>query len=391
MMPPMPAPEKLSAAVDEILAHLADHANEAEALRRLPESTIERAQAIGFFESLMPTRWGGAALEFPAFLDLVRRMGAACTSSAWTLSFLALHAWILCKLEREIQEELFAIGRAPRLALPLAPTGKAEKVDGGYRITGRWEWATGVLHADWVMVTCNEPGAVAPRFCVLAPDQVTIEDNWHVAGMAGTGSNAVRVSDAFVPEHRTIEAIRLRFGQSPGELLHGDDPRIAYPLGPTLALVAATPALGAAEGALGWFGARMKEKLQAYSNARHAELPATHLRMGEALADVRAARLVWEHAMRRLTEIGPSGSAAPIEALAEIRLACAHVVRLANQAVNTRAAAAGASAGYLSSPLQRQLRDVQMIRGHVIYDWDRAAQIAGKLALGLPPSPADML
>jgi hypothetical protein len=95
--------------------------------------------------------------------------------------------------------------------------------------------------------------------------------------------------------------------------------------------------------------------------------------------------------VRRLVEIGPSGSAAPLEALAEIRLACAHVVRLANTAVNTLGAAAGASAGYTSSPLQRQLRDLQMIRGHVVYDWDRAAQIAGKLALGLPPLPTDML
>jgi alkylation response protein AidB-like acyl-CoA dehydrogenase len=376
---------------ESLLAHLADRAHEAEALRRLPESTIERAQASGFFEGLMPVRYGGAAQGFPAFLDRVRRMGAACTSSAWTLSFLALHAWLLCKFDREAQEELFSIGRAPRTPAPLAPTGAAEKVEGGFRVTGRWEWATGVLHADWVMVTCNEAGTIGPRFCLLTPDQVEVEDNWHVAGMAGTGSNAVRAANAFVPAHRTIEAIRLKFGQSPGELLHRDDPRIAYPLGPTLALVAATPALGAAEGALAWFEGRMREKLQAYSGTRHAELPATHLRLGEALAEVRAARLVWENAVRRLVEIGPSGSAAPLEALAEIRLACAHVVRLANTAVNTLGAAAGASAGYTSAPLQRQLRDLQMIRGHVVYDWDRAAQIAGKLALGVQPSPADML
>jgi len=386
----MPRSVDTPAAFDAFLQHLADQANETERLRRLPDSTIERAEALGFFEALVPARFGGPAQGFPAFLDAVRQLARPCTSSAWTLSFLALHAWLLCKFEPAFQEELFTGGRAPRMPAPLAPTGKAEKAEGGFRVTGRWEWATGVMHADWVMVTCNEEGALAPRFCVLPIGDVVVEDNWHVAGMAGTGSHAVRAEGAFVPVHRTVEAIRLKFGKSPGEAIH-DDPRIAYPLGPTLALVAATPALGAAEGALAAFTARMKEKLQAYSGAKHAELPATHLRLGEATAAVRAARLVWQDACRRLEQIGPLGAAAPVDALAEIRLASAHVVRLANDAANTLAAAAGASSGYTSSPLQRQLRDVQMIRGHVVFDWDRAAQIAGKLALGATPHPTDML
>jgi 3-hydroxy-9,10-secoandrosta-1,3,5(10)-triene-9,17-dione monooxygenase len=106
---------------------------------------------------------------------------------------------------------------------------------------------------------------------------------------------------------------------------------------------------------------------------------------------VRAACLVWQDAIHNLARIGPQGAAAAIEDLAAIRLAAADVVRLANQAANGLAAAAGASSGFLSSPLQRHLRDLQMIRGHVIFDWDRAAQIGGKVALGIEPSPADLL
>jgi alkylation response protein AidB-like acyl-CoA dehydrogenase len=135
----------------------------------------------------------------------------------------------------------------------------------------------------------------------------------------------------------------------------------------------------------------MKEKLQAYSGMKQGDLPVTHLRLGEALATVRAAKLVWEDAIRTLEAIGPLGNQAPIDAIARIRLAAADVVRLANIVVNTLAAAAGASSGYLSSPLQRALRDVQMMRGHVMYDWDRTAQIAGKLALGIEHTTADLL
>jgi 3-hydroxy-9,10-secoandrosta-1,3,5(10)-triene-9,17-dione monooxygenase len=376
---------------DAMAVRLAERAREAEALRSVPRASIDEAQAAGFFALLVPTARGGGGMAFPAFVDIVRRLAAGCASSAWTLSFLALHAWLLCKFEPALQDELFADGAIPLAPAPLAPTGKAEKVEGGYRVTGRWDWASGVNHGDWLMVNCIEPGAMVPRFCVLRTAEATVRDVWHVAGMAATGSNTVVVEDVFVPEHRTLQAHLLKLAPSPGEALYPDS-TVKFPMGPVLAIVACTPALGAAEGGLAAFTDRMKEKLQAYSGGQKAvDSPATQLRLGEALATVRAARLVWEDALARLEREGPSGHETSVETLAAIRLASADVVRLANVALNTMSAAAGASGGFLDFPLQRHLRDVQMMRGHVVYDWDRAATIGGKIALGLPPSPADLL
>jgi hypothetical protein len=201
----------------------------------------------------------------------------------------------------------------------------------------------------------------------------------------------VVAEEAFVPDHRTLAAALIKFGTPPGQALHPGS-TVGYAMSPALALVAATPALGAAEGALAAFTDRMKAKVQAYSGgAKQSEAPATHLRLGEALAMARAARLVWADAVALLEREGPLGPAMPVDSLAAVRLASADVVRLANQAVNIMAAAAGASSGFLTSPIQRHLRDLQMMRGHVIFDWDRAAQIGGKIALGLEPSPADLL
>lgn len=376
---------------DAEAAILAGRAEAAEALRSLPEATLAEARAAGYFAMLAPPTIGGAGADFGAFFDVSRRLAHGCPSSAWTLSFLAMHAWLLCKFEPDLQHELFADGAWPMAPAPLAPTGTAEKVEGGYRVTGRWEWATGVNHGDWAMVNCVEPGGLSPRFCVLPMDGVRVEDVWRTAGMAATGSNTVVAEDVFVPGHRTLPAWKLKIGEPPGLALHPGS-TVNYPMSPVLALVAATPALGAAEGALDVFLARMKAKTMAYTvGAKASDNPAIHLRLGEALATVRAARLVWADAIRQLETEGPRGNAVEVETLAAIRLAAADVVRLANQAVNGMCAAAGASSGFLSSPLQRHLRDLQMMRGHVVFDWDRAAQIGGRIALGLEPTMADLL
>lgn len=378
-------------ALGAFASRLAARAEAAEALRRLPDETVAEARAMGFFEMVVPRRWGGAEASFPEFFDAVRRMAQGCASSAWTLSFLALHSWLACRFSARFQEEAFAAAPYALMPAPLAPTGQAIPCEGGFRVSGRWEWATGIMHSDWVMVNCIEPGAkMGPRFCILPLSEVAIDDVWRVAGMAATGSNTVVVADRFVPEHRTLEGWRIKFDQSEGLTLHPDC-AVGFPMVPVLALTAAAPALGAAEGALAAFETRMKEKIQAYSGKRQLEVPATHLRFGEALASLKAARLVYADAVALLQRIGPLGAKAPVGSIAEIRLAASHVVRLAGQTVDTLAAAAGASSGFLHSPIQRALRDIQMIRGHVIFDWDRTAQLGGKIALGIEPGLEDML
>ena len=279
----------------------------------------------------------------------------------------------------------------PLAPAPLAPTGTAERVPGGYRVTGRWEWATGINHSDWVLVNALDSETGQPRYCAMRIEEVEVEDVWHMSGMASTGSNAVRVNGVVVPECMTLPAHQMAAGASPGEVLHPGS-TLCFPLRASLTLVAATPAVGAAEAALAWFTERMKTKAQAFGGGvRQAELQTTHMRLGDALADVRAMRLVWEDARAALEREGPSGATSPVEAQAALRLAAAQVVRLANRAIDTMAASAGASASALVFPLQKHLRDVQVIRGHVMYDWDRTCVLAGKVELGFPTGPSDLI
>lgn len=376
---------------DAFAVRLGARAREAETMRRLHDETMREAHEAGFFALLAPVGVGGQGSTFAEFMDVVRRLAHGCGSSAWTLSFLSLHAWMFAKLGAEAQAVFYKDGAMPLAPAPLAPTGKAVKVEGGYRVSGRWEWATGINHSDWLLVNGLEEGTMAPRFCAMPLDQAEIEDVWHVSGMAATGSQAVVVRDVFVPEHMTIPAPQMAAGASPGEALHPGS-TLGYPLRAGLALVAATPALGAAEAAIAYYRDRMKAKLLAFSaGMKQGEMMTTHLRLGEAMADVRAARLIWDDACQALEREGPNGSQASIEAQVAIRLAAAQVVKLANSAINTLAQSAGAGATFLSEPLQRQLRDVQVMRGHVMFDWDRTAVLAGKVELGFPTTPADLL
>lgn len=376
---------------DAMALRLAERAPEAERLRALQDVTMQEARDAGFFALLAPVTAGGQGASFAEFLDVVRRLSTGCASSAWVLSFLSLHAWMLCKFPAEAQAEFFRDGQMPLAPAPLAPTGTAVRVDGGYRVSGRWEWATGINHSDWVLVNAIDLESKEPRFCAMRVSEVEVEDVWHTSGMASTGSNAVVVRGVVVPEHMTLPARQMAAGASPGEILHPHS-TLTFPLRAGLALVAATPAVGAAEAALDWFTQRMKTKQQAFSGgASQADVQTTHLRLGEALAQVRAMRLVWEDARAALEREGPNGASASIPAQVALRLAAAQVVRLANSAIDTMAAAAGASASMLSAPLQRHLRDVQVIRGHVMYDWDRTCVLAGKVELGFATGPADLI
>jgi 3-hydroxy-9,10-secoandrosta-1,3,5(10)-triene-9,17-dione monooxygenase len=232
---------------DEFVAALAGRAAEAERLRRLPEATVADFRAGGLAGMLLPTRYGGQQGEFGELLDAVRRMAHGCASSAWTLGFYMLHNWMLALFDERAQREVFESG--PVLCpAPLAPTGRGVPDGTGVRLNGRWSWATGIMDADWVMVgaLCGPDDGVYPALALVRAADVEVEDVWHTAGMCATGSNDVIATDVFVPGHRLVTVADVYGGTSPGAALH-EAPLYRWPLVPALALLAAMPALGAAE------------------------------------------------------------------------------------------------------------------------------------------------
>lgn len=376
--------ERCEALVPVLLAG----AEAGEELRRVPEETIEAAKAAGLFAAVVPTELGGHGLDLATLAQGTRRLAHGCPATAWTLSFLMLHAWLLSKLPPEGRGEVFADGALPFAPAPLAPTGTLTPTDGGYVVDGRWEWATGVAHSDWVMAQAvqTEPKP-SMRFVVLPREEVEVEDVWFTSGMRATGSNVVRVTGRFVPVHRTI---RSRALLDSSDHLEGDG--LAHvPLASVLALVAAAPAIGAAEAAVELYRERLEGRVLAYSPGdRAAEQPAAQIRLATAVSDLTAARLRWDAAIAAIT--AASADATPSDRLrVDTRLAAAATVRSARQAIGVVCEGAGASVYFSSHPLQRLQRDVETLKGHVIFDWDRTAELAGRVALGFDLRPTDMV
>lgn len=376
---------------EEFISRLAQRAAEAEELRRLPAATVEDFHESGLARLLLPARYGGCQAEFPAILDPVRRMAHGCASSAWTLGFYVLHNWMLALFGEQAQDEVFASG--PVLCpAPLAPTGRGVSDGDGIRLSGRWSWATGVADADWIMVgaICGPDDAPYPALVLLPASDIRVEDVWHTAGMRATGSNDVVIEDVFVPSHRLVTVVDIYSGTAPGAELH-DASAYRWPMVPALALVAAMPALGSAEWVADLFAERLAGRVLAYSGVAQKNQPAAQIRLGDARVRLRALRGLLDDTVGRIQDAVDARERIGRPARADARAAAAHIVHESRAVIADLLEASGASAQFVTNPLQRAKRDVDVICGHVVFDYDVARELSGALEVGVKISPISMI
>lgn len=382
--------DEVVAWAEAMVPTLAARAPDAETARRLPEATIADCDAIDLWSLVVPPQMGGAGLGLSTLCEMSRTLARGCASTAWTVSFLVLHNAFVLRARPEVVDAVFAGGSSIRMASPLALGGRAEPCDGGHLVSGRWSWATGVLHADWVSVMA--PAPKVPRVFLLPVSDVDVLDVWHTSGMRATGSQDVAVEQVFVPDANTMTTDELRGEDPPGAAHHPEQPLLRYPLSSVLCLYAAATAVGAAEAAVDHFRDVVGRKVMAFTpGTRQVEQATTHARLAEARAAVRASRLVWRDGIDELCGVYDAGGAIPRVERARFRLAAAHAVRLAREAVETASAGIGAGAYVGDNPFPRIERDLAVLKGHVVYDWDRVTELAGRLELGFDPAPTDML
>jgi 3-hydroxy-9,10-secoandrosta-1,3,5(10)-triene-9,17-dione monooxygenase len=356
---------------------VAERAAEAEVARKPDDDVIEALKASGVFRSFVPKRFGGYEIDLELFLDIGVAVSEACASTGWITTFYMEHNWLLGNFSAEVQEEVFS-----RQPFVLAP-GSVNPKDGvaspkgeGYELTGHWRFGTGIVHADWVVLTgriATEPDG-PPRMFLVRPEDVEVRDTWHVDGMAATGSRDIVANAVYVPERHVSQRAMGVVGKS-GEYL------ASIPVLPMLSLTAAIPSVGAARRAVELFRRLLAERVPFGTNKTQSYRAPSQMRLARGLADVRSAETVLRAVARDLTAHARGGPQLSFMDQIQMRLTIAHVVRDCRRVVRDVMEGSGASVRFLDQELSRISRDVQMMGAHTVFDLDLVAELCGRALL----------
>lgn len=382
--------EAMLARATELAVVFAAEAAEGERLRELTPVALDAVVDSGFFSTLVPRRFGGLEVDFDVIPQMVREMAKGDLASAWVSAFLNHHNWQFALFPLETQEELWADRNFALAPATLAPTGRATAVDGGYELSGRWQWASGVMHSDWTLVTAVGGSSAAPEMLlVLLPlSDVEVVDVWHTEGMRATGSNEMVVTSAFVPARRVVSYRDVSKRQAPGHLV-SDNPLYRLDMLNLLSIDATATAVGAGERSVELFQERLEERVLMFGG-KQRDSSAAQIRLARAASTMRAARLMFDAAVEDLCAPLHGGDYPSPATRVRMRMDCAHIVDLVKDSVALIADGAGASSHFLHSPLQRFRRDISTMSGHILFDYDRAGELHGQMMLGIKP-PAGTL
>ena len=288
----IPDHKKLWQSAEALLPKLKERAARCEELRRLPDETLRDFHDAQLFRIHQPKRVGGAELEFAAVVTFGALLARACASTSWVWVNYAAHHMMLGMFPRKVQDEVWSESRDALIASSFVfPAAKAKKVEGGYLLSGRWPFSSGVHPAQWNMLAglafLDDNAPPEQRVFMLEKSQYKVIDNWHAGGLRGTGSMDVEAKDAFVPEHRTLAVADTKGGPTPGS---ESNPGVLFQM-PVFALfpymLSGVP-LGIAEAMIDDYA----PKAGRMTNARVAEIQSTQIRLSEATAYARASRLV---------------------------------------------------------------------------------------------------
>ncbi|MFZ1991335.1 MAG: acyl-CoA dehydrogenase family protein [Alphaproteobacteria bacterium] len=391
-MPSLLTSEDILSNVRTLAPEISARAGETAKLRQIPRDLVEKLRVAGVFRVMFPKSWGGPEMPLPQQVELFDILGYADPSVAWATKINTDSGYFAAFLDEDAARELYpdidmaTAGQAP-------PNGRAVKAPGGYRVTGRWGFGSGITHADVIVAGCmvvEEEGAAAPTrmfssmpgmIFVLAPAKSwTIEDTWYSNGLAGTGSHHYHTKDLFVPERHTFTMAGA--AKQPGPLYaDGGSARVFVPMaGLPLGLMR-----------------RVIEEACKLSEERKITLPAPPTLMKEiprirfAIARAQmlhgAARAYVYDTVGQLWDELVSRGQASLTTRREVGIARIHAHRTAREVAQLMFDTVGAPAVYQNLPFGSLLADSVMINQHLGFN-DGVIERLGGMMLGGSPDGA---
>jgi 3-hydroxy-9,10-secoandrosta-1,3,5(10)-triene-9,17-dione monooxygenase len=368
---------------------LRERASLTEELRSLPPETERELHEAGLFRILQPKRVGGSELDYVALVDFADAVAQADASVAWNLTNLASHHWMLGMFDRRAQDAIWNESPDTLIASSfIFPAGRARKTKGGYILSGRWPFSSGVNSSTWNMLagivsSDDDADGVEYRVFLLKKADYKIIDTWTSTGLKGTGSNDVEAKEVFVPEHMTLAVRDVAGGPTPGSAVN---PSALYAL-PVFALfpfVLSGAALGNAQVCLDDYVGIARHRASTYNRARLGDLQTTQIKVAEASAKIDSSRLIMRRTCIEAMADARRGVIPHMAEKTKYRRDGAYSVNLCTEAVSLLFSASGARGLYTTGALQRQFRDAHAINAHIAFNFDAAGTNYGRVALDLP-------
>ena len=377
-----------AANAEKIVAALRETEAESEATRRLSDRAVELLHQSGVTRIVSPAAYGGYELPVRALVEAERIVAQGSTAASWVLMVCAAHTFIAGRMPRRGQDEYF--GGDAGMLIPGVPSlrGTCRRTAGGYILKGRWPYASGADHGDWVLVGCrgipNDAGETCPPLIVVMPKKdAVIDDTWFTLGMRGTGSKDIVVEDAFIPSYRALEYTKVAEGDAAKEAGLTETGyhvpfSCVFPLGITSAVI------GICEGALAHHAAWQASRTTV-SGAASKDDPYALYALSEAAADIAASRAALVDNVTRMHDAVSRGHVPTFAERAAGRRTQVQAAWRAVRALDEVVARSGGNAMRMDNPIQRFWRDAHTGLAHAIHVPGPTFHAAGLGDLGLEP------
>ena len=378
--------EKALADTLALVPALRERAARAEAERIMLPETLADLHRAGTLRCLQPKRWGGMELDFLAYVDFSEAAARGCASTGWNVGNLLIHHWMLALYDDKAQQEVWGENPEALIASGIAyPQGSGKKAAGGFSVSGRWNFSSGVNVADWNMLAClvrDGDKVVDHRMCLFHKSQYRIVDDWHVLGMRSTGSMTVEAKDVFIPEYRALCGYDLRGGVPFPGAAGNPNPMYKVPFSAMAAHGIGGAAVGNAQAALDLTIEAVKQRSTSYQSLKMRDIQTVQVRVGAAGARIDAARELLRRNCHEAMEIARAGVGADAPTKLRLKRDLAYAAQLATEAVDILHAMAGANGIYDSYPIQRIFRDAHALAGHFSFSTDAQFSAWGLASLG---------
>ncbi len=380
--------QHLLAQARELVPALSQRAAATNAARDVLPETVAEFHRTSILRIIQPRRFGGLQLRFSLFSQIVEELTAGCASSGWVYAVLGEHQWLLSSYPLQAQIDVWGDNPHAVASSSLAPRATAERTAGGWRLSGSFPFSSGSSHAQWAIIGAflDRPGDPAAIAYLLVPfAEIEIIDDWHVLGLAGTGSRTLKLRDVFVPEHRCVMLADLLAGTVPGAEVHADYPLVRTPRGLMVNYSLPPVAIALGNRALQIALATLRGKVSRGVNPLAAS-EFVQMTVAEAAAAIDAATLTMHSGRARAEALIAKQEPIPQEYVLRTRRDMTCAQHQAQQAVEKLIEICGAQSVYDSDPLAQIRRDILTVLTHNIASRQAAMGAWGRLALS-PSSP----